>query len=70
MPIAGPTLERPIKLASLLEVGLKTKLNEPALVSQEWKWSWRELDHCRFAPVPFTIIAPLLNGITLILRTI
>ena len=44
MAIAGPTLERPIKLASLLEVGLKTKPNEPALVSLERTWSWRELD--------------------------
>jgi len=42
--IAGPALERPIKLASLLEVGLKTKPNEPALASLERKWSWRELD--------------------------
>ena len=44
VPIAGATLERPIKLASLLEVGLKTKPNEPALVSLERTWSWRELD--------------------------
>ncbi len=44
MAIAGPILERPIKLANLLEVGLKTKPNEPALVSLERTWSWRELD--------------------------
>ena len=44
MPIAGPTLERPIKLARLLEVGLRSKPNETALVSLERKWSWRELD--------------------------
>ena len=30
--------------SSLLEVGLKTKPNETALVSLERKWSWRELD--------------------------
>src|SRR5215831_13122997 len=42
--IAGATLERPIKLASLLEVGLKSKPNEPALISLERTWSWRELD--------------------------
>jgi acyl-coenzyme A synthetase/AMP-(fatty) acid ligase len=41
---AGATLERPIELTNLLEVGLKSKPNEPALVSLERKWSWRELD--------------------------
>lgn len=44
MALAGATLEGPIKLASLLEVGLKAKPNEPALVSLEQKWSWLELD--------------------------
>ena len=44
MAIAGATLERPIQLASLLEVGLKCKPNEPALVSLERTWSWIELD--------------------------
>lgn len=44
MAIAGAKLERPIKLANLLEVGLKGKPNEPALVSLERKWSWLELD--------------------------
>ena len=44
MAIAGPKLERPIKLANLLEVGLKTKPDEAALVSLERTWSWRELD--------------------------
>lgn len=44
MPIAGAKLERPIRLASLLEVGLKSKPDEPALVSLERTWSWRELD--------------------------
>jgi acyl-CoA synthetase (AMP-forming)/AMP-acid ligase II len=42
--LTGATLERPIKLATLLDIGLKTKPNEPALVSLEQKWSWRELD--------------------------
>jgi acyl-CoA synthetase (AMP-forming)/AMP-acid ligase II len=42
--IAGAKLERPIKLANLLEVGLKSKPNEPALISLERTWSWRELD--------------------------
>ena len=44
MAIAGATLERPIKLAGLLETGLKSKPHEPALVSLERKWSWWELD--------------------------
>jgi long-chain acyl-CoA synthetase len=44
LPIAGAKLERPIQLASLLEVGLKSKPNEPALVSLERTWSWWELD--------------------------
>jgi long-chain acyl-CoA synthetase len=41
---AGATLERPIKLIRLLDVGLKSKPNETALVSLERKWSWWELD--------------------------
>jgi acyl-CoA synthetase (AMP-forming)/AMP-acid ligase II len=41
---AGATLERPIELVRLLDVGLKSKPNETALVSLERKWSWWELD--------------------------
>jgi acyl-CoA synthetase (AMP-forming)/AMP-acid ligase II len=37
-------LERPIELVRLLDVGLKTKPNETALVSLERKWSWWQLD--------------------------
>ncbi|MEX0642639.1 MAG: class I adenylate-forming enzyme family protein [Pirellulales bacterium] len=44
MPVAGPPLERPIDLANLLEVGLTHKPDEPALVSFESRWTWRELD--------------------------
>ncbi len=44
MPIAGLPLERPINLSELLETGLRTKPHEPALVSFESKWTWRELD--------------------------
>jgi long-chain acyl-CoA synthetase len=44
VPIAGPKLERPTKLANLLDVGLATKPDAPALVSLERIWSWRELD--------------------------
>ena len=44
MPIAGLPLERPINLSQLLETGLRTKPHEPALVSFDSKWTWRELD--------------------------
>jgi acyl-coenzyme A synthetase/AMP-(fatty) acid ligase len=44
VPIAGAKLARPIQLANLLEVGLKTRPSETALVSLERKWSWLELD--------------------------
>jgi long-chain acyl-CoA synthetase len=44
MAISGASLERPIQLASLLEVGLKGSPDELALVSLERSWSWRELD--------------------------
>jgi acyl-CoA synthetase (AMP-forming)/AMP-acid ligase II len=44
MPVLGPTLERPILLAQLLETGLRRKPAELALVSLESRWTWRELD--------------------------
>lgn len=44
MTIAGATVERPITLASLLELGLRTKPAETALVSLERKWTWQELE--------------------------
>ncbi len=44
MAIVGAKLERPVALASLLDVGLKSKPNAPALVSLERTWSWSELD--------------------------
>src|SRR6185436_11951036 len=44
MAFAGATLERPVELVRLLEVGLKSKPDETALVSRERKWSWWELD--------------------------
>ena len=44
MSIAGLPLERPVNLSQLLETGLRTKPNEPALVSFESKWTWRELE--------------------------
>lgn len=44
MPIAGPKLNRPVTLATLLEVGLKSKPDDAALVSLDRTWSWRELN--------------------------
>jgi acyl-CoA synthetase (AMP-forming)/AMP-acid ligase II len=44
MPIAAAPLERPVDLSQLLEVGLRSKPDELALVSFESKWTWRELD--------------------------
>jgi long-chain acyl-CoA synthetase len=42
--IAGPKLERPVNLANLLDVGLKSKPDDTALISLERNWSWWELD--------------------------
>ncbi len=44
MAIAGPTLDRPVVLANLLEVGLKSKPDSAALILLQRTWSWRELD--------------------------
>ena len=44
MAIAGPKLERPIRLVDLLAVGLDTKPDAAALVLLQRTWSWRELD--------------------------
>ena len=44
MPTSGPPLERSIELVCLLENGLRSKPDEPALVSFESRWTWRELD--------------------------
>src|SRR6478609_8017007 len=44
MAILGPTLKQPVQLARSLEIGLTTKPDEPALISLERKWTWRELD--------------------------
>jgi len=44
MPIVGPPLSRPITLTQVLAVGLNTKPDDLALVSNESRWTWRELD--------------------------
>lgn len=42
--IVGPQLQRPAVLANLLGVGLESKPDDPALISLERTWSWRELE--------------------------
>ena len=42
--LAGAKLERPIELVNVLELGLKSKPHETALVSLERTWSWWELE--------------------------
>jgi long-chain acyl-CoA synthetase len=44
VPLAGASLDRPIDLVRLLDVGLKSKPNGTALVSLERKWSWLQVD--------------------------
>ena len=45
MPRSGPHLERPVAMADLLGTGLRERPDEPALVSIQQCWTWRELDH-------------------------
>jgi long-chain acyl-CoA synthetase len=42
--IVGPELAKPVTLSMLLDAGLRTKPDEPALVLLSRTWSWRELD--------------------------
>jgi len=44
MQHSGPALESPVQLSKLLQVGLKDRPNEPALISLEDIWSWSELE--------------------------
>ena len=44
MPLYGGPLDGPVPIPELLSKGLKTKPEEPALVSLEAAWTWRELD--------------------------
>ncbi len=44
MAIAGPKLDRPVKLANLLDIGLKSKPDAAALILLQRTWTWRELD--------------------------
>ena len=45
MPHAGPTLKEPVRLASLLAIGLAGRPDDPALISLEETWSWSELEN-------------------------
>jgi long-chain acyl-CoA synthetase len=42
--LVGPPLEKPVELARILDLGLRTKPNDVALVSLERTWSWQQLD--------------------------
>jgi len=44
MPIAGPPLRQPFVLTEILSKGLATKPDELALVTNESRWTWRELE--------------------------
>jgi acyl-CoA synthetase (AMP-forming)/AMP-acid ligase II len=44
MAIAGPSLQQPVQLTRVLEIGLSTKPDETALISLERQWTWRQLD--------------------------
>jgi long-chain acyl-CoA synthetase len=51
MPHSGPSLDKPVQLSTLLEVGLKDRPGQPALMSLDESWSWAELEQatCRLA---------------------
>jgi long-chain acyl-CoA synthetase len=44
MPLSGPKLDQPVDPCRLLERGVKAGGRDPALVSAEGAWSWRDLD--------------------------
>ncbi|MEN8261539.1 MAG: class I adenylate-forming enzyme family protein [Pseudomonadota bacterium] len=44
MPLKGPPLEKPIDLFQVLQCGLERKADDLALVSDETRWTWRQLD--------------------------
>jgi len=44
MPHAGPLLEKPLQLSDLLQVGLKGRAGDPALMSLEAVMSWADLE--------------------------
>ncbi|QDT49879.1 Long-chain-fatty-acid--CoA ligase [Symmachiella dynata] len=44
MPITGPPLEKPVRLADILKIGLESNPDAAAIVSSDRSWTWRELD--------------------------
>src|SRR5439155_22087510 len=44
MPLSGPKLDQPVDPCRLLERGVQAGGSDPALVSAEGVWSWRDLD--------------------------
>ncbi len=44
MPHAGPSLDKPVQIASLVAAGLEDRPDATALVSLEGAWSWSELE--------------------------
>jgi long-chain acyl-CoA synthetase len=44
MPHAGPLLEKPLRLSDLLQVGLRGRAGDPALMSLEAVMSWADLE--------------------------
>jgi acyl-coenzyme A synthetase/AMP-(fatty) acid ligase len=44
VPIVGPSLKQPIRLANLLDAGLQSKPDDVALVLLNRTWTWRELE--------------------------
>ncbi|MGD9501450.1 MAG: AMP-binding protein, partial [Methyloceanibacter sp.] len=44
MTYTGAALKEPVQLRDLLQIGLKTRADEPALVSLEGTWSWSGLE--------------------------
>ncbi|MEM7444735.1 MAG: class I adenylate-forming enzyme family protein [Pseudomonadota bacterium] len=44
MPLAGPALDAPVDIRTLLRAGLEREPDAIALVSAEMRWTWRELD--------------------------
>lgn len=44
MPLSGPPLDKLVRLNEILRVGLHSHPDDPALVSAESSWTWRELE--------------------------
>jgi acyl-CoA synthetase (AMP-forming)/AMP-acid ligase II len=44
MPLSGPKLNQPVDPCTLLERGMQARGRDPALVSADGSWSWRDLD--------------------------